>query len=162
MPAYPFNPSTFTWNPGAPHRGGSFRPRGRLLARGLVENPPAWESARTVTGRLIVGFNVGEVPTYSLDHLIAIVERVRRQQVGTPDSTFIAQKGIYTHRDGQTVAHEDGAQVFIINLSGATDEEFQAELVQLAEIVAREMQQETVIVEIQVNGISQVTIGVEP
>lgn len=164
MPAYPFNPSTLHWNPARPHRSGTFRPQGRLEQHGpepLVRNPRGWGSKETLAARLIVGFSVRSVPTYSLDDLINIVERVRREQVKNPSASFVSQRGIYQHHDGETVT-EDGAQVFIINLEKLTEDEFTDQMVELAEVVAREMQQEEVIVEIQKNGISQETIGVVP
>ena len=166
MPAYPFNPSVIHWNPPRPHRSGTFRPQGRFVVHGhnpdLVRNPRGWGSKRTLAARLIVGFSVGQVPTYSIDDLISIVERVRMEQTGNPSASFVAQRGIYQHHDGKTIVHEDGAQVFVINLSDLTDEEFTDQMVYLAEVIASEMRQEEVIVEIQVNGISQETIGVIP
>ena len=166
MPAYPFDNRSFHWNPPKPHASGSFRPQGRLQKHGdeswVKKNPGTWSSTRTVVGRLFVGFSVGQTPTWAMDDLVNLIERVRLRQTGNPSASFVAQKGIYQHRDGKSIVHEDGAQVFILNLSGADDDEFQAEMVELAEEIARTFQQEEVIVEIQVNGISQVTIGVEP
>ncbi len=162
MPAIPANPGTFHWNAPRPHRGGTFRPNGRIEYHGVRRNPETWSSSDTLAGRIIVGFNVGPTPTYTVDDLIPIVDEVRTRQVGNPPSSFIAQKGIYQHHDGKTVVHEDGAQVIIIDLSGGTEEEFQAQMIELAEIIAQRLQQETVIVEIQKNGISQRTIGVGP
>lgn len=164
MPAYPFNPSTFHWNPPKKNRAGTFRPQGRLVRHGpdLRSNPAGWSSKRTLSARIIVGFSVGQVPTYNVDDLIRLVERVREQQGGNPSATFITQKGIYQHRDGTGVVHEDGAQVFIINLADLPDEDFEQQMVTLAETIAREMHQEEVIVEIQENGQSKITIGVTP
>ncbi len=162
MPAYPFNPSVFHWN--HPKSSGTFRPQGRMVLYGsepLVRNPRGWGSKQTVSARIIVGFSVRSVPTYTLDDLIAIVERVRQTQAKNPSASFVAQRGIYQHHDGTTVT-EDGAQVFIINLQKITDEEFTEQMVELAETIASEMKQEEVIVEIQINGISQETIGVVP
>lgn len=163
MPAFPFNPSLFHWNPPHPHPGGSFRPHGPMQQYGeiAVRNPKGWGSRKTLAARLIVGFSVRSKPTYKLDDLVAIVERVRREQADNPSASFVAQRGIYQHHDGETVT-EDGAQVFIINLSNLSPDEFTAQMVELAEVIAREMQQEEVIVEIQENGISQETIGVVP
>ncbi len=167
MPAYPFNPSTFTWNAPHPHPSGTFRPTGRLERYGdeswmRTHNPRGWKSARTVVGRLFVGFSVGEVPTYTLDNLIPIVERVRTAQTGNPSASFVAQRGIYQSRKTRQVVNEDGAQIFIINTDGVDDDVFADQMVELAETIAREFQQEEVIVEIQVNGISQYSMGIEP
>lgn len=164
MPAYPFNPGLFYWTPPRPHASGSFRPMGRITRHGSdtwLHNPSDWESAKTIAARLIVGFSVGQDPKYSMEDLIPIVARVREAQTGNQSASFIAQRGIYQHHDGTTVT-EDGAQVFIINLTGVTMRKFKAQIVELAETIARELQQESVIVEIQVNGLSKVTIGVSP
>ncbi len=162
MTAYPFNPDTFHWNAPHPHASGSFRPHGRLEHHGAHPNPNLWEAEQTIAARLIVGFSVGDVPTWSLDDLIPLVRELRESQVGDPSATFVAQKGIYRHRDGSGVVTEDGAQIFLINLSGASLAEFTGQMVALAEEICRRFQQESVIVEIQVNGISQKTIGVGP
>ena len=166
MPVVPFNPSTFHWNAPRPHPSGSFRPQGTLERHGTNEwyerNPRGWTSARTVVGRLIVGFSVGTEPRYAMDDLIAIVRRVRTEQTGNPSASFVAQRGIYQSQISRDIVTEDGAQVFIINLSALSDDEFTDQMVSLAEAVAGELQQEEVIVEIQENGVSKVTIGVSP
>jgi hypothetical protein len=164
MPAYPFNPSLFFWNPPHPYSPGSFRPQGKMQAHGdisLTRNPRGWGSKDTLAARIIVGFSVRSTPTYSLDDLVELVAHVRQRQAGNPSASFVAQRGIYQHHDGETVT-EDGAQVFIINMQKLTDEEFTAQMVELAETICRDMEQEEVIVEIQKNGISQETIGVIP
>jgi len=162
MPAHPFNPGPFYWNPGHPHPSGGFRPAGQLETYGKPYhlNPEDWSSKKTIAARLIVGFSVGNEPTYSMEDLIPIVTRVRRQQAGNPSASFVAQRGVYQHYDGKTVVTEDGAQVFIINLDGSSEARFKRQMVELAEVIAAEMQQEAVIVEIQVNGISKITMGV--
>lgn len=166
MPAYPFNPGIFYWTPPKPYASGSFRPNGRFTKHGdigeWVGNPSNWESDEIIVGRLIVGFSVGQVPTYSGEDLIAIVERVRTAQSGDPSASFVAQRGIYQSRKTGEVVVEDGAQVFIINTHGLALEAFIDQMVELAETVARELQQEEVILEIQRNGLSLKTIGVIP
>ena len=145
---------------------GTFKPnRGRpelAYARSKLMQPNNWKSTdATWAARIFVGFNVGETPTYTMDDLIALVKKARKAQVGRADSTFIYQKGIYTHSDGKTEVTEDGAQVVFINLDpSVTPEDFEAQMVALAEVIVQEMQQETVIVELQRNGIVQAVIGV--
>jgi hypothetical protein len=163
MPAFRANPGYFTWSAPKPYSGGSFRPHGQLGRRGPYQNPREWSSTDTLSARLVVGFNVGEHDAWSMDDLIPIVEEVRRRQVGDPSSTFLYQKGVYQHRDGSgRTVHEDGAQVIIIDPSGIDRELFEEQMVELAEIIAARLAQETVIVDIQKNGISQLTIGVKP
>ena len=163
MPVYPFDPSTFHWNAPHPHPGGSFRPTGRLEQHGPLHNPNLWEADETIAARLIVGFSVGDVPTWTMDDLIPLVQRIRERQAGDPSASFVAQKGIYKHRDASKgVVHEDGAQIFIVNTSGASLAAFRKEMVELAEEICVALQQEAVIVEIQVNGVSHKTMGVGP
>lgn len=161
MPAYSFNPSAFHWRFGK-GRGGSFRPHGQLHhSGGGSKNPTEWTSKKVLSARLIVGFSVGQVPTYEMADLIRIVERVRRSQVGDPSATFVAQEGIYQHISDGSVVHEKGAQVLLIN-TAETKKKFTKQMVELAETIAREMHQELVIVEIQKNGISEEIMGVGP
>lgn len=161
MPAYSFNPSTFHWGFGK-GRGGSFRPQGRLHHVGGEHNPTEWSSKKVLSARLVVGFNVGEQPTYEMADLMRIVERVRRSQSGNPSATFVAQEGIYQHADNGPVVHEKGAQVLLINTGGDSRKKFTKQMVKLAETIAREMRQELVIVEIQKNGLSEEIMGVGP
>jgi hypothetical protein len=122
----------------------------------------AWTSEDTLAARLIVGFSVGNAPTWTVDDLIPIVRAVRTKQSGDPSASFIMQKGIYQHRDPHRgVVVEDGAQVLIINMSDATPEEFEDQIIELAEVIAKKLDQETIIVEIQRNGITQRVHGVE-
>jgi hypothetical protein len=164
MPAYPFNPQALHWNPPRPNRAGSFYPTGRLTQHGkpYVRNPRGWSATKTLSARVVVGFNVGTDPTYTMEDLIPIVRRIREEQIGNPSSTYVAQKGIYKHHGNGPTVEEDGAQVFIINTDGATMEEFVDQMEVMAEEIASELQQEEVILEIQENGISLETMGVVP
>lgn len=163
MPAYPFDPRPLRWNPPG-KRTHSFRGTGRLARHGAeyARNPTVhWESRRTISARLIVGFNIGTDPVWTVDDLIPIVDRYLEKTFGDPSSTFVSQKGIYQHRDGSgQVVHEDGAQVFIIAPSDISETDFEKAMVELAEIICKKLEQETVVVEIQINGISQHTMGV--
>jgi hypothetical protein len=166
MPSYPCNPGSLTWS--SPGGGCSFRPQGRLHViddAGALSGlrGKAWTSEDTLAARLIVGFNVGASPVYSIEDLIPIVRAVRTKQTGDPSASFILQKGIYQHRDpSKGVVQEDSAQVLIIDMAGLGEAAFENQMVELAEIIARQMQQEIVIVEIQKNGITQRVHGVEP
>jgi hypothetical protein len=164
MAVYPFNPGMFQW--GGPYAGW-FRPRGPLITVGTQQvkslQGRAWAGKDTLAARLIVGFNVGAVPTYTLDDLMRIVQVVREQQLRDPSASFVAQRGIYQHQDpSQGVVHEDGGQIFIVDLAKLDQKTFEDEMVQLAEHIARAMQQEIVIVEIQLNGITQIVHGIDP
>ena len=160
MPRLHCNPGAFSW--GGP-RGGAFRPQGKLSHHGPRPNPELWSSTETLAARLFVGFNVGKEAVWSVDDLIEIVKRVRLEQIGDASASFIAQQGIYQHADpalGMVVEH--GAQVIIINMADLSAKDCEHEMVRLAEVIAIDLEQESVIVEIQKNGITQKTIGVGP
>lgn len=168
MPAYPCNPGLFHWSGPVP---GSFRPYGTLrkermdgarFAGTAFDVDPAVEPM--LSARLIVGFNVGAEPTWTLDDLVPVVRAARVAQAPSdPSATFLLQRGIYQHRDrAKGIVEEDGAQVIIFNTTGADLDTFREQMVALAEEIARQLQQELVIVEIQANGVTQRLIGVEP
>jgi len=146
--------------------GGMFVPSGALDVIGSTDLGAIVDTfEETISGRLIVGFNVGLTPRWTINDLIPIVREVRMQQVADPSASFLLQQGLYRHKKGKyagEVVDENGAQVIIIDLSGATIREFEAQMVQLGEIVAARLQQETVIVDIQVNGIVKKTHVVKP
>jgi len=136
MPAIIANLGPFSW--GGPHPG-SFRPYGKI----------------------IVGFNVGGKARWTMKDLEKIVRDVRTKQIGAPDSTFVAQTGMYTHHDvggrkGRTVT-EEGAQVLIKNLPhlGTSLHEFRQQMEALAETICRKLKQEMVIVDWQERGKSE-------
>lgn len=142
---------------------GVFKPNGRpVVPNGSKLLTPNWRSTTpTWAARLFVGFNVGETPTYRMDDLIQIVRRVRKEQGSPEDSSYVYQRGVYTHEgEGGTVT-EDGAQVVLLNLDpGTSKEEFERQVIELANVLVEEMQQETVIVELQQGGIVREVIGV--
>jgi hypothetical protein len=99
-----------------------------------------------------------------MDDVVAIVRRVRDEQVGSPDSTFLYQRGLYTSKKHKgAVEDEEGTQIIVLNLPefGAKHSEFRQQMLDLAEVLATELEQEEVIVEIQKGGISKETVGVK-
>jgi hypothetical protein len=159
MTVYYCNPGVAHW--GGPYAG-SFRPRGRIERVGERQNPRLWGSGREgeLAGRLFVGFNVGEDPVWSVDDLIPIVRRVRERQTGDPSASFVMQKGIYRHRSTTDIVEEDGAQVILF--ADSPDDAFREQLVELGEEIARRLDRESVLVEIQRNGVTQRVLGVAP
>lgn len=155
-----------------------FSREGKLLQYGTLYtyNPRETLPKHTRAARLFVGFNVEDVPTWTLADLVAIVRRVRAKQeivpgshghVKTvpPDATFYATHGLYTHksgkRKGETV-EEDGAQIVILSIFGESEAQFDANILKLADVIVVEFEQAEVIVEFQVSGIVQDTISVTP
>ena len=145
---------------------GSFMPNGALQVHGpkeVFENPRRWSAGKyTYAGRLIVGFKRQGKRPATLNQLVKIVRSVRQRQVGNPSSSFLLQRGLYKHSGTGEVVDEPGAQVIVINTFGASKAEFEKQMVEVAETVAKELDQEKVILEIQRNGISQATYGIGP
>lgn len=165
----------FSWQaPGGKQRG-TFRPnpehkiyfgyreaqhRYELAPRG---NPIKWTGGEvTYSANLFVGFSVGNCPRWTMADLVKLVKQVRRRQVKHPDSSFIYQKGVYTHESDGTVVTEDAAQVVLLNVPPMLKKfnTFRNHMIRLAETICRKFHQETVIVRIDKNGIAQETIGV--
>lgn len=145
-----------------PNGWGSFHPRGqkRWTGESYRRNKKTWEAgAETWSARLFVGFNVGGETVWDMADLIDTVRRKREGQTGDPSSSFVYQRGIYRHRSGEVV-EEPGAQVIIINTSGASPAEWEEQMVALGEAIADELDQEEVVVELQRNGIVQRVFGV--
>ena len=140
----------------------TFVPNGRKRSHGktFAKNPVRWEAGADIWGaRLFVGFNVGRETVYTMEDLIPIVRSVREEQTGDPSSSFLSQHGIYRHKEGDIV-EEPGAQVIIINLTGTTPQQFENQMVALAEEIAEQLHQEEVVVEIQRSGLVQRVFGV--
>ena len=136
---------------------GWFRPTGALRP-----NRVRWSSEPAQAARIIVGFNVGAEPHWSMNDLIGMVREIREEQGAEPAASFLFQRGIYAHEGGGPVVEEDGAQVIVLNLSGQHPDDFKKDIERMAEKLAREMQQEEVIVEFQKAGIPTETLGIGP
>lgn len=150
----PFNNRPMFWQ-----GGGSFVPRGDLAPRALLtENPVRWDSKVTWAARVIVGFKRKGKRPITLAQLVRLVREIHIEQVGDPGSSFLRQRGLYRHDSG-SIVDEPGAQVVIFNVSGVSPKTFEKQIEQLAEDVATEFDQESVIVEIQRNGVTQRTFG---
>ncbi len=146
---------------------GIFTPTGELRFRGrgsrtYAANPRLWSGPPADAARLFVGMNVGPDPVWSLRDVIEVVAAERSAQTGDPSASFVAQKGIFKHSAGDVV-EEDSAQVVILNLDDETTaEDFEKQMVNLASRLAKTLQQELVIVELQSGGRAHKTIGVGP
>jgi len=134
---------------------------------GIRYNPIGFQSRTTWSARIFVGFNIGLRQGFTLKNLIALVRRVRIEQTGLPNSTFLTQKGIYTYTSGKYAGkftQEKGAQVIILNVppTQVSKKDFEAQMQKLAEIIAKKFTQEQVVLEIQKNGQVQMTYGMIP
>jgi hypothetical protein len=161
----PCNPGPHHW--AGPH-GGCFRPAGPIhkiddgALAGFLDGY-AWSSRSTLSARIIVGFSVGDTPTWDIDDLIPIVQEIRLAQGAAPNASFLAQRGIYQHRDPRKgIVVEDGAQILIINMEDLSEAEFEQQMADLAADLAEQLKQEEVILEIQRNGVTLQTHGIVP
>ena len=165
------NIGRFSWG----HKGdvGWFQPNGLLEVNGRSEdlkaNKELWSAGKPLyAARLFVGFNVGSKPRWKLDDVVRIVRRVRKKQVGDPSSSFVLQRGIYAHTERvggkQLIVDEKGAQIILVNTPEleTSPRDFQNQMTELAEILATELKQEAVIVEIQQGGVTKKTISMGP
>lgn len=168
--ALPIDTRRTYWSSPDRRSHGSFTPNGPLIVNdSLRQNPIAWEeSGELWTGRIFVGLSVGQDEAWSENDVVGIVSRVRKEQVGAPDSSFVRQRGLYTQttktKDGDKVevVDENSIQIFILNLSHfETDpDDFKKQMVELGEKLCQELEQKEVIIEIQRNGIIQYTMSV--
>lgn len=163
----PFNNHPMTWR-----GGGVFRPEGKFEVVGSDEavaqdNPIKWGSRETWAARVIVGFKRRGKKPITMSQLVRLVRKIRLEQVGDPGATFLAQRGLYRH-DAGGIVDEPGAQVVIFNADrvmpngkkvAVTPRRFEKDIEKLSEDIATVFDQESVIVEIQKNGITQRTFG---
>lgn len=145
------------------HNGHKFNPSGptqTVTATNTARpNPLDWNSTTTRAARLFVGFKVGKKLTWKMNDLVKLVKKTRVEQVSSANSTYIAQRGIYTHRNG-VVVDEPGAQVIIIDEQGTSEAVFAGQMIALGEVIAKKLKQESIVVELQENGVVKRVMGV--
>jgi len=171
MPGMKANPGPFKVS-----RGGtkwSFTPNGKLYVVGdeavMLQNPVSWKSEGVMqSSRIFCGLEEQDkdgnvIQRWGLEEdMIPLVQRMRVEQQGDPGASFIAQKGLWKREDSGIVIKENSAQVIVFNIARVDPEVFEGHMVAIAEALARTFHQELVIVEMQMAGISQSTIGVRP
>lgn len=143
----------------------SFEPKGKVYVIGdaeeLKRNPVIERYEEQLAARLFVGLNVGKKPTWSIEDVVRITKRIRIRQTKDPSASFLAQKGIWRGGKRQIVT-EDSVQIIILDTEGKTRKVFERQMVKLAETLAGELKQDAVYVEIQKNGMTDVTLKVVP
>lgn len=103
-----------------------------------------------LTARLFVGLFVGDKLTYTVDNVIEATRDYRASHGQSVDSSFIAQKGLYTGRTG--VVQEDSVQVIVFDVSGASEATFEQQMEGLAKTLRAKFDQDAVYVEMQQSG----------
>lgn len=151
-------------------RGRRFAPAGAVFfvvdgrcvepSQVVRENPVEELKGSQLGARLLVGLSVKNVPTYSVKDVVKLVYDTRIEQGRTVNASIVAQKGIFSGSTG--IIEEDSVQIIILDLDNLSREVFRADMFALAEKIARQMQQEIVILELQKKGIVIHTYGVTP
>lgn len=138
---------------------GFFRGYGKIREHGARMNPAARIGKRgkhiVLAARLFVGLSVHEKPKWSVKDVVDVVRDVREAQTGDPSASFLSQRGIYKHQSGNRIIDEKSVQVIVLDRAGVGRKKFEKQIIQLGEELARRLKQETVVGELQVNGVTK-------
>lgn len=153
----------------------------------LGRNNPLRRSQRAIervkrpmqSAKIILGFNVRGVPPKDVAAtrraVMATVERLRREEVaiafedgtatpspagGDVGASFLEQKG-YWHPVNDPHDSEDGMQIVIFNTIDEDQDEFRNDMEVIAEDLTDEFDQDVIIVEHQLKGITEETVLIE-
>jgi protein-disulfide isomerase-like protein with CxxC motif len=116
------------------------------------DNPVERRDGTGLAARFFVGLKVKDEVKWTAEDVIAIIVRVREEQKAAPDASLLTQRGIYRDSTGKIV-DEPSLQIIIIDMAGIAQNEFVDEMTELGEALQEELEQETVIMEIQKRGI---------
>jgi hypothetical protein len=146
----------FVWD--GPYAG-SFEPAGAAVSHG-TEGP---RSGRVLAARFVIGFQDMADSSGALDEMIQVARDVRGRQTPHMEPMVIAQGGFYRHRDptGHYRA-EAGGQVVVIDVAATSRKQFEVEMIELAETIARWFGQRIVVLELQQDAVTQVVHHVSP
>lgn len=154
-------------------RGMSFRPKGEVQAWDMETGKPLSRKAREkdnpveklegsgLAARIFVGLKVGDKEKWTADDVVEIVIRVREEQKASPDASILTQRGIYKDSSGKVV-DEPSLQIIIIDLVGLNEKDFTDEMSDLAEELVEDLEQESVVLEIQKRGVVVAQYWVTP
>lgn len=147
-------------------RGLSFKPKGEVQSWDMEtgkeikiskkaaerENPIERRDGTGLAARFFVGLKVGDEVKWTAEDVVEIVVRVREEQKAPPDASLLTQRGIYRDSTGKIV-DEPSLQIIIIDMAGIPQNDFIDEMSELGEALQDELEQETVIFEIQKLGV---------
>lgn len=134
-------------------RGRRFRPQGKLDTANAVGHELARrEPLSRLAARFFVGLNVGVETKWTERDVVDAVVRIRRAQGAVPGASILSQRGIYEDQS-RRIIDEPSVQIIIIDFDGVSQDAFTKEMIALGEQLARELQQETVLLEIQKRGV---------
>ena len=131
---------------------GLFRPNPNTPIRQhgtrVIENPLKVEEGDVYSARLIVGFNVGDTPTWNIDDLIKFTTESLAETGHWQGSSYLSQKGIW-----QSTPAEDGGQIIIIDMEHRSEKKFIDDMVELGDTLRHKMKQYSIVLEVQKNGL---------
>jgi len=149
----------------------SYMPKGKISINPVYaqKNPIAkdyMEYGPSTVARMFVGLSDAKGGSYTMENLITLT-RVFLRKVNFPqDSSFLSQKGVYTYKkgdlEGMTVQEESAIIVIIKTDSDISVKDFEDMTVKLAEFLCREMNQESIVIDLQESGVSQHIYEVVP
>lgn len=128
--------------------------------RATLRNPEDWRDTKARQfGRVIVGFNVGDTPTWTLDDLEREWHEFAATRKFPRDCTIVPQRGAFTMADG-TVVQENGATLTVLNIRDRIDPaHFANTLMAFGEDLADAFKQESVIVQLGRGSRTYITYG---
>lgn len=146
---------------------GRFVPTANPAKVGKGAVPTNWEGGG-FSARLFVGLNVGRKKSWSAADVKRLVAKVRESQVGSPDSSFILQRGLYS-QPGVGVVDEESVQVAIYDTGKvkrggwrpSTKAEWKREILHLARALATALCQDEVIVDLRHLNVTFYAAGVK-
>lgn len=166
------NPGRFVFTAPRGSRG-EWKPQGKLVTTG--RNPVVADRVEgaTIAARLFVGFNVCDKPVYTMEDIVDKVQEIREGQGRDPDASFVYQRGLYKHHPHGDqkdcgLVEEQSAQVILIFVPEEyqsppveTKAQFHQHMIDMAGQIARDWQQESVILEFQRNGVTEEVLFVK-
>jgi hypothetical protein len=169
MPVLPFNNSPFKIF--IPNRGGvRFIPHGPFLyplAGATRMNPFArlLKYGPNFAARMFVGLSVGKKGVYTVQDVVSKVRDFLKVNEWAEDSTFIAQRGVFTENKGEKnecVVPEKSVQVVVFKQDSGPEVKFKPLMKKLALHLCRDMRQKSVILDYQRNGVTKELWDVTP
>lgn len=131
-------------------KGRRFRGTGPLVPQ--TKELARREPLSRLAARFFVGLNVGVETKWTERDVVDAVVKIRRAQGAVPGASILSQRGIYEDQS-RRIIDEPSVQVIIIDFDGVEQGTFTKEMIALGEQLARDLQQETVLLEIQKRGV---------
>jgi hypothetical protein len=139
---------------------GAFLPHGRTV----YDNPEHIPYGKgSFQGSLIVGLTSADGSTlYDAKDVVNLVKKLRMEQIGDPGASIVHQLGLYKHRESGEIVTEESVRVYILHLTDETRDQFQKNIMHLADRLVLALHQNEVIVEFSNRGLVKHVFGVKP